>query len=1124
MSNKDLCEKIKNGLLFLFLGQEFNDNSDVLFDVLDEKYHIEKKKCRHDELLDIPDKKVLEWMQGQSDYLAVSYEMNYIARLPWNGIITSSVVDVITKAFENTWREVYSVSNFSLLRKNGMANNNRVLCSFLFGNIYNDTAENCPPTNLMEFLKRKAEALKMLSNYTPGVLSPYGIFIIEGYDSDKDWLKIEDLVTSLSKYGKGQVQYFGGSLKEKSIYWKILCDEGIIEEHEESFVHFLADSVENNYINIDEIEIKNQQSKLVSIEGKSICISQEKYNDFSKDVLILDDSILLLPKVDKDNLFFEYKHFLYESGHSPVWGGYRNEFDFVRDKEELIESKIDEALEAELGVKTIIVHGQTGTGKSTILGRLAYEYKVKKKYPILFIPSYASDVVYSRIRELCEWFEEKGAKKTLIFWDGNFYNDEIAQYNELAQYLISLGKKIVLIGSSHRLNSKILGKYSFETIEIEAKLSNREVNDLLFKFNKYAGGKLDEAVVKQWNDESIIVALYRMLPATRNNIRKGVVKEATKNSEMLKEFLVISEKHEFRPFEKLFMEAGIVTENYLEDDKVTYNFEELLNYVCVPAQFGIYIPFSLVLQCLGCEYSVELGRKVEDFDFFRLILNEAGEYLIYVRNSLEAQIVLNNKLADLSMEVDIIKKYIMCLGQSDDNYYSKNIENFIVQLLKAAGPNGVIENGKYEDYYYEIAAALKELRENGTKNTRLILQEASYLREYAKKADISDAKKISIFEEAKVLLENADKELSGSKNTDQIRGKILSELATNYGTQLQTLQNMGDKNPGIIREVYNEMIVTIRHARGILADSFHALDVCAWASTRLLKDLNINDEWKIEIYTNAYACFEQALFAAPSMVNLEQYNTRLLELSDAIGNTELSKQVFEHLIYMKSASGIYWDILSKIKGIDFKSKLNKKEVSLCEKALGDFEYFETEYHDIVEGDINCLYLKFKLVWAIKAQKPMLYREKDLLFFSNRDWEEILKCINNIINATPYSVNAMIQYIRFVALFHLNRKEEWIEAMKTVQHLYYPYDKRIITNYIASDSNGKPRIYHGEIVAPIMENKIMVRISELKMEVPCFQNNFVRREHIIGERYSHIELGFNFLGVQVVKIDNEQGAL
>ena len=58
----------------------------------------------------------------------------------------------------------------------------------------------------------------------------------------------------------------------------------------------------------------------------------------------------------------------------------------------------------------------------------------------------------------------------------------------------------------------------------------------------------------------------------------------------------------------------------------------------------------------------------------------------------------------------------------------------------------------------------------------------------------------------------------------------------------------------------------------------------------------------------------------------------------------------------------------------------------------------------------------------------------------------------------------------------------------------------------------------------MENKIMVRISELKMEVPCFQNNFVRREHIIGERYSHIELGFNFLGVQVVKIDNEQGAL
>ena len=53
---------------------------------------------------------------------------------------------------------------------------------------------------------------------------------------------------------------------------------------------------------------------------------------------------------------------------------------------------------------------------------------------------------------------------------------------------------------------------------------------------------------------------------------------------------------------------------------------------------------------------------------------------------------------------------------------------------------------------------------------------------------------------------------------------------------------------------------------------------------------------------------------------------------------------------------------------------------------------------------------------------------------------------------------------------------------------------------------------------------MVKIAELKIEAPCFLNNFVKREHTIGERYSHIELGFNFLGVQVIKIDNEQGAL
>lgn len=199
------------------------------------------------------------------------------------------------------------------------------------------------------------------------------------------------------------------------------------------------------------------------------------------------------------------------------------------------------------------------------------------------------------------------AERVIIIWDASVYNEEIAQYIELNNFLMSAGRKVLIIGSSLKLSENIKSAYTYESIEMDIQISDAESESICNVFNKYSGSVITDTEIRAIGEKNIFVACYRLLPPSRRSLRRGVIDEAKKNKVTLKEALKIKQIDETSVFCQALMKAGVFVPNEANEEKVALDM--LLDYICVPAQFGLMIPLNLVLRCFDSQYSVDIAKK-----------------------------------------------------------------------------------------------------------------------------------------------------------------------------------------------------------------------------------------------------------------------------------------------------------------------------------------------------------------------------------------------------------------------------------------------------------------------------------------------------------------------------------
>ncbi len=1105
-------DRLNFGQAYLLLGQNY------LADAITKDYYksvsnyLNITNTNADIYLELEEKSenvenILQWMQTEADYITLPEWGKYLAKVKWNGIITSSVEYFVEKMLRLEMRDVRPIYQFKKNLPYDFKSKQKLHISYLYGCLNQIDKGLRPPCSIFDFSTYSSNASILLNQIDREFLTPLGMLVIDGYDYSNDWLKEETLFAICHKLTKEQV-YFFGFKKEylKSKYIKKLVDEGIIIPISKSLISILKEAESEGLLNEYTGDLKTDDL-VISIDNKRRVLPKKINEIVSRTCQVLDDFTFDFDDVSSEEEKDLFREFLYKSSIEPVWRAFYHGMNIVRTYEDEAFNIIIETLNRDtIFKKPIVLYGQSGTGKSVAMASLAYRIKVLKKYPVLYIDGENIDVHNTDIEEFCSWCDDINVA---VFWDASTHGNGVGKYLELNDYLASKGKKAVIIGTSYNIDRDIRHKYIAKYIEAPVIIdSEKEINNFKENYEKYTNKKLDEVWTQKY-DNNFLVALYRLLPNTNYNIRKGLLSEISVDMIELSEVVTLKEKN--TPMMQLLQKSGIPVSSYeekKESNKISIG--KIIKMVSVIGQYGMAIPFDIMFRMLSGEISYLVGILLEKIDFLHVEMDMNGTISVFPRNSLEAKIVANSSMVQLSERVDLIKEII-------GNVSEKEL-GFLVSLLKAIGPNGATDNNDFKEYYKDIAESVKELRlSDGVYNEGTILQEASYIREYFKESETKAQDVEALIKTQELLLEEI-KYLEGKKDEFYYRnsyGQFLIELSSNIGAELLYFCELKG-NVNKILDIYKKLDYYLELATIYSPDPYYPVDIWAWSINNVLKT-GISEDKKIELVGKLVSVFEKILMENPEIVNREDYNSRIIKVDTFEREENITEQAFCRLIEMGSDSGIYLKARKLIYGLDLMQRINEEDIIKIDKAI---EYLETdEFKQIVYGSKKCLFLLFRLYWLKSVKEPTFFVEKKILLLAKNEWENLYLLLLRIEELSE-EVSIHIKYLIGICEFHLGKEDDSIRRFEEIRNDYRVGPRRPILYYIASSVDGQKgaRNFQGQL------KKIEKEKGRAKFYIPAIRRNifyynyeFVTKDIEENMEYDRIHIGFSFMGIRISDI-------
>lgn len=1125
-SDNNLYSTLNRGPAFLFLGQDYlrleSGKDPFLSEILRKFNPTVEKQDNYYQIIDTAVTESIDsslsWMQERCDRLSSPGWLKIVSKYAWNGIYTSAIDLLWQREFRLEWRSlqpIFEEKHFPSNPRNPLKLN----CTYLFGNVGQNEKNKRPPLDMIDFCDREGNA-NVLARRLPEIITPFGILIIEGYAGDRDWFKLNNLVPIINKLNSRQTHIFSATkeLKENPLISKLQEREKIVF-HEESLASFLSKGEQLGYIKLEGNKpIRGDFDHRIQIKEKMQYVPIEIWNKVSESAKILDDTILIKPPAaSKDRLYYDFRNFLLESGTRPIWTGYERQFNFNRDFENALYKKVISKLKSnELQQEPIILHGQTGSGKTVALGALAYKIRSEKTNPVLFMDRNAQPPQESDLDMFCKWSEDNDASPVLIIWDGML---KIEPYYSLLRNLASRGRKVVLVGSSYRITEAV-GK-SENLVEAPANLNEKEkirFKKFIEDFGVIVGEEFQSAL--ETYRETFLVALYRLLPPTREYIRSGVQKETKIAEKIIKElFQKKRTVQQHNPFGEALLKAGLINSDFLlssqtkeiDGEKID-PVEELIDLIIVPGRFGLFIPIELLLRAWDKMGYIDFSEVLKRVDIVLADEDDVGNIKIGPRHPLEAKLLVQSRLGTAKTEIVFIRQILSEVKDNYGSYGTKNVElEFAIELLKNIGPNS-LESSRFSEYYKEIAETLSMLREErNIKNPRLMLQEATYLREYVinqsrKNKVPSDA--IEILNKAEAVLDAAVSLLGDNPRNNFMKGFLLVELASTVGARIDHLLSVGQLDSGTAFKLSEKAKNNIIKARKFNPDNYHPIDVQAWITLDLLKSGILNQHEQAEIQADILFSFETAEtedFDPEQQIN---FNKRKLEIGYYLSMGDLSSEAFAKLEQKGSYAGYYLTAFKDIKDINNKGMLTKSEILKCETAVN---YLKSHYSRI-SNDTRCLYLLLSTWWKTKTGKSMFYGEKQTVPFSEKDWEYCLELIKKIFDIGDLVTKPSLVYLKGLAIFHLGSVGEAFSIFNDLEGISYQLGKRrIIRSYLASNSNGDPIKYHGTVYSRSDDGKRgQIYVEEIRQFVHFVPRDF-NRPNIEKDEALDFYLAFNFIG-------------
>jgi hypothetical protein len=1116
---RELYTALKQGPAFLFLGQDYlrlESGTDSFLSEIVRKYGKgNASPVDYNQIFESTAQKSIDsslaWMHQLCERLSVPEWLATVADFPWNGVYTSAIDTIWLRCFESEWRELHPLFD-EKYNPIDPRNRSRLHCTFLFGRVDQADEATRPPLTIFESSTREQVAVS-LARRLPELITPWGVLIIEGYVGDTDWFNPKLLSPIINQLNPGQTHIFSATPSFlQNAYISHLVNNDKLILHDESLATFLLKGETAGFIKLGRRVEEEEHGRRIQLGDEILTVPSQTWQQVSRSAMILDDAVLIPPRsLSEDGRYQEFRHFLAQSSARPQWSGYQRGFAFSREFEKELRKQVDMRLKSnQLQRDAVILHGQTGTGKTVALGALAYQIRKERKYPVLFIERKSQKPVNSEIETFCEWAEDCGATSTLVIWDGMV---EIEQYYNLLQYLTGRGRKVVLVGSCYRIEKN---KQSPNLIEASANFSENEIHQwttFLTHFDPSLGA-LIEKQVKEY-DCTFLVALYRLLPPTRSQIRSGVVREVGLAEQEIKRK---AQEGKLKPvFEntlgRALLEAGIPQEILFSSEKGIGGekvevLQNLTALVMVPGRFGLNVPIELLLRAIGREDYLNFVEVLSGIDIIQWYEDELGNIEVGPRHPLEAKLIVQSRLGGPQTEVDFVRQLLVEVKDSDRSIHTRE-EEFAVNLVHNMGPKSQDKN-YFLSHYQGLSQALQELREQrGVQNPQLMLKEANLLRELVAERSksgtpLDDAQEL--LNKAEEVLGYALKIVENQGGRSDLQSSIRVELASTLGAKIKHALDMKHSAEAI--RLFQEAHVQLFKARALNPESYYPIDVLAWTTKDILNSKVIEPPIRAEAEADILEVFATAEIEDFSADQRELFHQRRMEIGHLVGKNDLSEEAFQALLNQGSKAGYCLKALRIVGEWPTDAELSDAQRKRC---CDGANYLE-EHREAIEDDGRCLNLLLHLWWMAKTGRRIFHGERQTVPFSRDDWQYCWGVISKLLASSELYKTPRIKYLYGLAAFHLDDIENAVQIFREIaQDTGQQGHRRIVSSYLVSQSDGQPKVFTGTVKWTNGKDKGGVYIPKFRRNIPFNPMRFNRPDIQSGESLGEFHIAFNFIG-------------
>lgn len=1056
-----------------------------------------------------------DWLADRFRNRPASQLVIEAARAPWGAVFTSSFDNGLANCIAGEGREPIVMLQGEPAPR-ALRNTRRPPFYYFFGQAGRQVDSLKPPLSRQSLSQRRITQASVMLRRVLETVTPLGLLVIDGYDATTDWLRAEELLAAISGAPTNGVLWCGLDpilSEDDQTVFEELVYKGIVVREPRALGVIVNELVE--VIGIPDPACWDDPEVVTLKDGRSIKTTPNLRLVTQASAVLVDDSMVAMPDpLSSSETEMEFEAFHASStSFRKIAHGVQRRFAIERAFERALRKLVDQALEQHHAASAIVLHGQSGVGKTIAMARLAVHAK-KHGHAVLFVNRRVPQA--ADISDFLTAVDEQQGI-TLLLVDTM---SPVSRYNDLLRELRSVGHRVVVVGSSYRLSFE--GKAPHRFVEAPALLDPSEQSQLLELANRFAPS-IVERVKKEKNNQYVLAGFYRLLPHSRGRLSEGLGMEVERTRHTLRKKAARITPQAPGALALALMNEGfpLDTTQFLPDAGTDGSADSpearAIDLIMVSSRLHKPVPLSIVLRAVGAAqgtsgtYSIDtLLELIRDQDLFRWIYadEEQTDVLVVARLQIEARLICEARLGSAEREAKAISSLIEAATRSGPEGNDEIV--YVAELVHAVGPDGS-EGDRYKESYAQIARSLSSLREKTTPNARLMLQESVLRRHYVRThRNIDPSTKVALLNEAVSVVDEALERIdqhgsSGLYAARQTVDNLWNERAATYGFFATDAVENGHNADAWSAYKAAHDAATLAKAR---RESSFSLDVSLWMPTGILKvQSTLTEEQRLEIVADLRSSIDDVDESTLDEAQQQKFQVRRMDAGSAMGDEALSDHAFARLDQVGSTAGYF--IRARHLAPDIMPQTEPKAEEIA-KGGACVTYLRRHYHKI-SHDERCLRLLLDMEWAVRT-RTWFMRGLRQPFPASVEFREMVQgIVDDMASLGEDKLATKYRYLRAVTKWLEGNvkasRELWAELASETE---FADSQRVFSRHLLTDGSGAPLMYRGVVEKQLGAGRFQVHVDGLG-DINLIAEYFPTIEIALGRTVSNFHIAFNYRG-------------